>query len=67
MRFFFFRHDLRHFGVKVSIVEPGYFRIGITDLQVSLAKVKQVWEEVPMHIKETYGEKCFDGCELFFF
>ncbi|XP_006859517.1 PREDICTED: 17-beta-hydroxysteroid dehydrogenase type 6 [Chrysochloris asiatica] len=55
------RRELQHFGVKISIVEPGYFRTGMTDLQLSLEKMKQAWEEAPADIKETYGQQFFDA------
>ncbi|XP_004401825.1 PREDICTED: 17-beta-hydroxysteroid dehydrogenase type 6 [Odobenus rosmarus divergens] len=54
------RRELQHFGVKISIVEPGYFRTGMTESQRCLEKLKQAWEEVPVHIKEAYGQKFFD-------
>ncbi|XP_053413544.1 17-beta-hydroxysteroid dehydrogenase type 6-like isoform X1 [Nycticebus coucang] len=55
------RRELRHFGVKVSIIEPGYFRTGMTDMNKSLGRLKQAWEEAPMHIKESYGQHFFDA------
>ncbi|XP_010335509.2 17-beta-hydroxysteroid dehydrogenase type 6 isoform X2 [Saimiri boliviensis] len=55
------RRELRHFGVKISIVEPGYFRTGMTNLTQSLEGVKQNWEKAPKHIKETYGQQYFDA------
>lgn len=60
------RRELQHFGVKVSMVEPGYFRTAMTDVQKFLETMKQTWNEAPAHIKETYGQKFFDACELFF-
>ncbi|XP_039079033.1 17-beta-hydroxysteroid dehydrogenase type 6 [Hyaena hyaena] len=55
------RRELQHFGVKISVIEPGYFRTGMSDLQSSLGRMKQAWEEVPTHIKEAYGQKFFDA------
>ncbi|XP_077769565.1 17-beta-hydroxysteroid dehydrogenase type 6 isoform X2 [Canis aureus] len=55
------RRELRHFGVKISIVEPGYFRTGMTHVAWCLERLKQAWEEVPTHIKEAYGQKFFDA------
>ncbi|XP_026356018.1 17-beta-hydroxysteroid dehydrogenase type 6 isoform X3 [Ursus arctos] len=60
------RRELRHFGVKISIVEPGYFRTRMTEVPECLEKLKQAWEEVPAHIKEAYGQKFFEARELFF-
>ncbi|XP_069345793.1 17-beta-hydroxysteroid dehydrogenase type 6-like isoform X1 [Eulemur rufifrons] len=55
------RRELRHFGVKISIIEPGYFKTGMTEVKKSLGKVKQAWEEAPVHIKESYGQQFFDA------
>ncbi|XP_030678953.1 17-beta-hydroxysteroid dehydrogenase type 6 [Nomascus leucogenys] len=55
------RRELQHFGVKISIVEPGYFRTGMTNLTQSLEQMKQSWKEAPKHIKETYGQQYFDA------
>ncbi|XP_023499580.2 17-beta-hydroxysteroid dehydrogenase type 6 isoform X1 [Equus caballus] len=55
------RRELQHFGVKISMVEPGFFSTGMTNVQESLEKLKQTWEEVPTHIKESYGQKLFDA------
>ncbi|XP_008070760.1 17-beta-hydroxysteroid dehydrogenase type 6-like [Carlito syrichta] len=54
------RRELQHFGVKISMVEPGYFRTGMTDVQQSLERGRQVWDEAPVHIKEAYGQQFFD-------
>ncbi|XP_060268907.1 17-beta-hydroxysteroid dehydrogenase type 6 isoform X1 [Ovis aries] len=58
------RRELQHFGVKVSMVEPGYFRTAMTDVQKSSEIMKQIWKETPAHIKETYGEKFFDAFQF---
>ncbi|KAM6216400.1 17-beta-hydroxysteroid dehydrogenase type 6-like [Rhynchocyon petersi] len=55
------RRELQHFGVKISIIEPGYFRTGMTDTQRSLEKMTQAWEEAPVNIKEAYGQHFFDA------
>ncbi|XP_048217301.1 17-beta-hydroxysteroid dehydrogenase type 6 [Perognathus longimembris pacificus] len=54
------RRELQGFGVKVSIITPGSFQTEITNVKSSLERMKQVWEETPMHIKESYGEQSFD-------
>uniref|UniRef100_A0A8C6DYV9 Hydroxysteroid 17-beta dehydrogenase 6 n=1 Tax=Moschus moschiferus TaxID=68415 RepID=A0A8C6DYV9_MOSMO len=55
------RRELQHFGVKVSMVEPGYFRTSMTDVQKFSELMKQTWKETPAHIKESYGQKFFDA------
>ncbi|XP_006165691.1 17-beta-hydroxysteroid dehydrogenase type 6 [Tupaia chinensis] len=55
------RRELHHFRVKVSIIEPGYFKTGMTDIQTCLDRAKQAWEEAPAHVKEAYGQQYFDA------
>ncbi|XP_066470741.1 17-beta-hydroxysteroid dehydrogenase type 6-like [Tiliqua scincoides] len=54
------RRELRPFGVKVAIVEPGYFRTSMTDVQFNLEKLEQQWVSTPQEIKESYGQSYFD-------
>ncbi|XP_012368336.1 17-beta-hydroxysteroid dehydrogenase type 6 [Octodon degus] len=54
------RRELKEFGVKVSIVAPGFFNTGMANVPLSLEQMKQCWEETPAHIKESYGQKYFD-------
>ncbi|XP_003476010.1 17-beta-hydroxysteroid dehydrogenase type 6-like [Cavia porcellus] len=55
------RRELKAFGVKVSMIEPGGFKTQLTDLQQSLERAKQAWDEAPMHIKKSYGQHYFDA------
>ncbi|NXA43742.1 RDH1 dehydrogenase, partial [Eudromia elegans] len=50
------RRDMRHFGVKVSIVEPGFFRTAATDLGALEASLRQLWERLPPDTRLSYGE-----------
>lgn len=59
---FFFRRELRPFGVKIAIVEPGYFRTGMTNVQWALNKLEQIWINVPQETKDSYGQTYFDNC-----
>ncbi|KAM6154229.1 17-beta-hydroxysteroid dehydrogenase type 6-like [Erethizon dorsatum] len=54
------RRELKEFGVKVSIVAPGFFSTGMTNVPLCLEEIKQAWNETPTHIKESYGQKFFD-------
>ncbi|XP_036026114.1 17-beta-hydroxysteroid dehydrogenase type 6-like isoform X1 [Onychomys torridus] len=53
------RCEIRDFGVKVSIIEPGSFRTGMTNADLVLERSKKVWEAAPKHVKEAYGEQFF--------
>ncbi|XP_018425095.1 PREDICTED: retinol dehydrogenase 3-like isoform X1 [Nanorana parkeri] len=50
------RREMRAFGVKVSIIEPGAFRTPITAWESHKNHLIQLWEKLPGHIKEDYGE-----------
>ncbi|XP_063035322.1 LOW QUALITY PROTEIN: retinol dehydrogenase 5 [Melospiza melodia melodia] len=50
------RRDMRHFGVKVSIVEPGFFKTGATDLDSLEASLRQRWERLEPATRSSYGE-----------
>ncbi|KAM5287935.1 17-beta-hydroxysteroid dehydrogenase type 6-like [Ctenodactylus gundi] len=55
------RRELKGFGVNVSVIEPGRFKTGITEVERCLQGMKQAWEETPTHIKESYGQPFFDA------
>ncbi|XP_031205638.1 17-beta-hydroxysteroid dehydrogenase type 6 isoform X1 [Mastomys coucha] len=54
------RREIRDFGVKVSIIEPGSFKTVMTDAELSIERTKKAWEAAPEHIKESYGQQFFD-------
>jgi len=61
---FGFRREIRDFGVKVSIIEPGSFKTRMTDAELIIEKTKKTWEATPEHIRESYGQQFFDDCKL---
>ncbi|XP_075055525.1 retinol dehydrogenase 7-like [Mixophyes fleayi] len=54
------RRELRSFGVNVSIVEPGYFKTGLNDMQYMKNTLKKIWRNVDPEIHNSYGEKYFN-------
>ncbi|NXM34148.1 RDH16 dehydrogenase, partial [Oxyruncus cristatus] len=50
------RLEMRNFGVKVSVIEPGYFRTMITDVEKLEGNFLSIWEKLPEEIKTSYGE-----------
>ncbi|XP_054033466.1 retinol dehydrogenase 7-like [Dryobates pubescens] len=50
------RLEMRHFGVKVSIIEPGYFRTAITNSKSLEEHMLSMWEKLPQETKAIYGE-----------
>ncbi|XP_037542081.1 retinol dehydrogenase 1 [Nematolebias whitei] len=49
------RRDMHHFGIKVSIIEPGFFKTNITSPDLISADLKRLWARLPRDIKTSYG------------
>ncbi|XP_054663286.1 retinol dehydrogenase 16-like [Grus americana] len=50
------RLEMRSFGVKVSMIEPGYFKTVITSTENLEKNFLSLWEKVPEETKASYGE-----------
>ncbi|NXY00118.1 RDH16 dehydrogenase, partial [Centropus bengalensis] len=55
------RLEMRNFGVKVSIIEPGYFKTRITNVDNLKDNFISMWEKLPEEIKASYGEPFLNG------
>ncbi|XP_038608735.1 retinol dehydrogenase 5 [Tachyglossus aculeatus] len=53
------RRDLYHFGVRVSIVEPGFFRTAMTNLPSVEEPLQERWDQLPSEIRASYGPDFF--------
>ncbi|XP_053907365.1 retinol dehydrogenase 5 [Cuculus canorus] len=53
------RRDMYHFGVKVSIVEPGFFKTAVTNLESIEASLRQLWDRLAPETRLSYGEEFF--------
>ncbi|XP_036312923.2 retinol dehydrogenase 16-like [Pipistrellus kuhlii] len=51
------RRELSHFGVKVAIIEPGYFKTFVTSTPVISRNFQEAWEKASPEVKEAYGER----------
>ncbi|NWI25014.1 RDH7 dehydrogenase, partial [Sula dactylatra] len=49
------RRDMYHFGVKVSIVEPGFFKTAVTNLESIEASLRQLWDRLAPETRLSYG------------
>ncbi|XP_061736066.1 retinol dehydrogenase 7-like isoform X2 [Nerophis ophidion] len=49
------RRDMQQFGVKVSIIEPGFFRTNLTRLAPIEAHLRRLWTRLPQEVKDSYG------------
>uniref|UniRef100_A0A8B9NEC6 Retinol dehydrogenase 16 n=1 Tax=Accipiter nisus TaxID=211598 RepID=A0A8B9NEC6_9AVES len=50
------RLEMHSFGVKVSVIEPGYFKTMITNAELLENNFLSIWEKLPEEIKASYGE-----------
>uniref|UniRef100_A0A8C8SLB8 Retinol dehydrogenase 5 n=1 Tax=Pelusios castaneus TaxID=367368 RepID=A0A8C8SLB8_9SAUR len=53
------RRDMYHFGVRVSIVEPGFFKTAVTNLDTIEAVLQQLWSQLAPETRQSYGENFF--------
>ncbi|KAG8559736.1 hypothetical protein GDO81_017432 [Engystomops pustulosus] len=55
------RRDMQHFGVKVSIIEPGFFKTGVTSLEIIEKDLQRLWNRLCPEVRFAYGDKYFDN------
>uniref|UniRef100_A0A3Q3AVZ0 Retinol dehydrogenase 1 n=2 Tax=Kryptolebias marmoratus TaxID=37003 RepID=A0A3Q3AVZ0_KRYMA len=49
------RLNMLPFGIKVSIIEPGYFKTNILYNDLIEANLKKLWAPLPQDVKDAYG------------
>ncbi|XP_069086987.1 retinol dehydrogenase 16-like [Pleurodeles waltl] len=54
------RRELNPFGVKVVMIEPGFFKTAVTDCQIHQNNLTQAWEQASPEVKQSYGKQYFD-------
>lgn len=54
---------MQHFGIKVSIIEPGFFKTAVTRLDLIEADLRRLWTRIPQDVKDSYGVTYFDDCK----
>ncbi|NXS64180.1 RDH16 dehydrogenase, partial [Brachypteracias leptosomus] len=50
------RLEMRHFGVKVSMIEPGFFKTEVTSSKNLEKSFISSWEKLPEETKRIYGD-----------
>lgn len=55
------RNEMAPFGVKVCIIEPGFFATQVTDAKIQRECLKKLWARVPDEIRRSYGQEYFEN------
>uniref|UniRef100_A0A8D0HKS7 Retinol dehydrogenase 5 n=1 Tax=Sphenodon punctatus TaxID=8508 RepID=A0A8D0HKS7_SPHPU len=55
------RRDMYHFGVKVAIVEPGFFKTAATNLESIEGSLRHLWDQMNPEARQSYGEDFFQN------
>ncbi|XP_056418466.1 retinol dehydrogenase 7-like isoform X2 [Hyla sarda] len=53
------RRELRDFGVKISIIEPGAFRTALGVVEPHLKNLERLWTNLPENMKHCFGEQYY--------
>nr|XP_011726824.1 retinol dehydrogenase 16-like [Macaca nemestrina] len=51
------RRELSYFGVKVAMIEPGYFKTALTSKERFLKSFLEIWDQSSPEVKEVCSEK----------
>uniref|UniRef100_A0A452UTG5 Retinol dehydrogenase 16 n=1 Tax=Ursus maritimus TaxID=29073 RepID=A0A452UTG5_URSMA len=51
------RRELSYFGVKVALIEPGFFKTNVTSPEKISRAIQEAWDRVSPEVKDIYGEK----------
>ncbi|XP_073469953.1 retinol dehydrogenase 16-like [Aquarana catesbeiana] len=54
------RHEMAPFGVKVCIIEPGFFSTQVTDANLQRECAKKMWTRLPEEIRRSYGQQYYE-------
>nr|XP_020472659.1 11-cis retinol dehydrogenase [Monopterus albus]XP_020472730.1 11-cis retinol dehydrogenase [Monopterus albus] len=51
------RRDISYFGIKVCIIEPGFFKTALTNLEAIEREMNRLWSQLSPEVQASYGEK----------
>ncbi|KAM4045476.1 short-chain dehydrogenase/reductase family 9C member 7-like [Anomaloglossus baeobatrachus] len=55
------RRELREFGVKVSIIEPGAYQTTmVLSVDAYVNNLSRLWKNLPQEIKDSYGKQYYE-------
>ena len=50
-----FRLNMALFGVKVLLIEPGFFKTNMSDVAGLNKNTKMLWDKMPQEVRDDYG------------
>ena len=59
-----YRQELKPYGIKCSLLEPGIFKTPLLDKKAQENRVNYVWNNLSNEIREEYGEEYKEGCKF---
>jgi len=57
------RRELSYFGVKVAVIEPGFFMTNMTAAEVFNGNLQAAWQQASPEVKDLYGDAFVANCE----
>ncbi|XP_075055540.1 retinol dehydrogenase 16-like isoform X2 [Mixophyes fleayi] len=54
------RREMTSFGVKVCIIEPGFFVTQVTDAKLMKESASKAWTRLPEEIRRSYGQQYYE-------
>ena len=61
------RRELKSRGVKVSVIEPGFFKTNITNKENLQGMWKELWAKLDPNLKEEYGYGFYQTSKKFYY
>ncbi|KAJ8378292.1 hypothetical protein AAFF_G00244270 [Aldrovandia affinis] len=55
------RRDIHYFGIKVCIIEPGFFKTAVTNLGPLERELHRLWNQLTPEVRDSYGQKYLDN------
>ncbi|XP_073432975.1 retinol dehydrogenase 7-like [Dendrobates tinctorius] len=60
------RREICRFGVKVCIIEPGYFKTLICRPETHMGRLQYFWEKASDEVRSAYGQQFYENyCKIF--